>query len=129
MSIVENRPLIASLVLSLMAAGSLQAADSPAALAGIALHVTLDLRSPDITEIYSPAQIEELLSTTFDEDIEEVRVESARPETIPATERMQVWRWAMPLAPNQAKDDPTSLDTVAFLPPIAVPDRDPAMFP
>jgi hypothetical protein len=129
MSIVRNGSLIASLVTSLLAAGPLQAADSQSALAGIAVHITLDLRAPEITDIYSPAQIAQLLGTTFDEDIEEVRVEGTRPEIIPATERMQVWQWVLPLAPNRAKDVPVSLDTVAYLPPAAVPDRDPVMFP
>lgn len=146
MSSVKHNALIASMMLSLLTAGSLHAADARPATAAMATRVALDLRLPDLTEIYSAEEIARLLGRPLNEDIEEVRVVGDRPEAVPitptpsipsglgavfwaATNPLQAWRIFMPLAPDQAIPASVSLDTVAYLPPAALAHRDPVMFP
>ena len=73
----------------------------------------LDLRIPDVTELYTPEQIQAILSTTSGDEYEEVEVRGAR---IPATPEVwsglaapvwgllnptQVWRIIAPIPPDQ----------------------------
>ena len=76
----------------------------------------LDLRVPEVTRLFTPEQIHEVLAATFRENIEEVEVEGER--DIPATPRVwpgifapfwaianptQAWRIIAPLPPDQAR--------------------------
>ena len=73
----------------------------------------LDLRIPDVTELYTPEQIQAILSSTSGDEYEEVEVRGAR---IPATPEVwsglgapvwgllnptQVWRIIAPIPPDQ----------------------------
>ncbi|HEY4368107.1 MAG TPA: hypothetical protein VGN07_12820 [Steroidobacteraceae bacterium] len=79
----------------------------------------LDLRAPDITKVFSPAQLNEVLSKALDPRIEEVEVEGRRsgqpvppssPTVWPAIAApfwavmhpTQSWRIVAPMPPDQA---------------------------
>lgn len=76
----------------------------------------LDLRAPDVTQLFTAEQISTVLAPTFRETIEEVEVEGER--DIPATPRVwpgifapfwalanptQAWRIIAPLPPDQTR--------------------------
>lgn len=76
----------------------------------------LDLRAPDVTHLFTPEQIHQVLAASFRETIEEVEVEGER--DIPATPRVwpgifaplwaianptQAWRIFAPLPPDQTR--------------------------
>ncbi len=79
----------------------------------------LDLRPPQITQLYTPQQIDKILANTFArEDIEEVQVESVRDHMPTNTPRVwpglgavfwamanpaQSWRIFAPLPPDQTR--------------------------
>lgn len=79
----------------------------------------LDLRAPDITELYSQDEIKRFLARAVDPDIEEVEVEDARThEAPPASPEVwgaiaapfwailhptQAWRIIAPIPPDRAK--------------------------
>lgn len=79
----------------------------------------LDLRAPDITELYSDDEIKRFLSRALDPNIEEVRVDDARThEAPPASPEVwgaiaapfwallhptQAWRIIAPIPPDRAK--------------------------
>jgi hypothetical protein len=76
----------------------------------------LDLRSPDVTHLFTQEQINRVLATTFRENIEEVEVEGER--NIPSTPQVwpgifapiwalanpsQAWRIIAPMPPDQTR--------------------------
>lgn len=79
----------------------------------------LNLRAPDITQLYSQEEIKRFLSRTMDPDIEEVEVEDARKHEGPAASPevwgaiaapfwallhpTQAWRIIAPIPPDRAK--------------------------
>ena len=80
----------------------------------------LDLRTPDITKLFSQQELQRVLARTIDPDIEEVEVEGARGRSPPPpdtptvwpgllapfwaiTHPTQAWRILAPLPPDQAK--------------------------
>ena len=76
----------------------------------------LDLRAPDVTHVYTDAQINRVLAATYNENIEEVEVEGERditttPKVWPGlfapfwalANPAQAWRILMPLPPDQTK--------------------------
>lgn len=79
----------------------------------------LDLRAPDITQLFSQQELQRVLASTIDPDIEEVEVEGARGRAPPPdtptvwrgilspfwaiTHPTQAWRILAPLPPDQAK--------------------------
>lgn len=91
--------------------------DSPSGNAPVARR-PLDLRAPDITTILTPAQIQQILTKTFDSSIEEIEVQGDRTKVIPNTPDIpagifapfwalahptQAWRIFLPLPPDQAQ--------------------------
>ena len=101
----------------------------------------LDLRPPDITELYTRQQLDLLLAKFERENIEEVEVEGARVPAPTFTPRVwpaiaaplwallhptQSWRIFAPIPPDQARDiGNQKADTEGFLEPIGVPPGDP----
>jgi hypothetical protein len=76
----------------------------------------LDLRAPDVTHVYTNAQIERVLAATYRDNIEEVEVEGERditttPKVWPGifapfwalANPAQAWRIIAPLPPDQTK--------------------------
>lgn len=79
----------------------------------------LDLRAPDITELYSEDEIKRFLSRAIDPDIEEIEVEDARTHEAPPSSPevwgaiaapfwallhpTQAWRIIAPIPPDRAK--------------------------
>lgn len=76
----------------------------------------LDLRAPDVTQLFTQEQIHRVLAASFRENIEEVEVEGER--NLPATPRVwpgifapfwavvnptQAWRIIAPLPPDQTR--------------------------
>lgn len=102
----------------------------------------LDLRPPDITELYSQQQLQQLIAKMEAENIEEIEVEGARPPG-PAYNTPRVWPaiaapfWALlhptqawrilaPIPPDQARTIGNQRsDTEGLLEPIGVPPGDP----
>ena len=100
------------------AAGDKPAADPPKPAAAMAPK-RLDLRAPDITKLFSEAQLKEVLSKALDPRIEEVEVEGRRSnEALPPSSPnvwggiaapfwalahpTQAWRILAPMPPDQA---------------------------
>lgn len=148
MSIVRHLPAMASLwALSLVVteARAVEAGAVATGAASIHLQTTLDLRPPNLDEIYSPAQIAALLNMPFSE-IEEVHVEAVRLESVadsptPAIPEglgavfwsvpnaTQAWRILMPVTSDQVDSFSENLDSVVYSQPTALPMRDPTLFP
>ena len=78
-----------------------------------------DLRSPDITKLYTPRQLERMIAKMESDNIEEIEVEGARVPAPTFTPRVwpgiaapfwalfhptQAWRIFAPIPPDQAKD-------------------------
>lgn len=101
----------------------------------------LDLRTPDITRLYSRRQLENLIAKMEAEALEEVEVEGARVPTPEFTPRVwpaiaapfwallhptQAWRIFAPIPPDQARkignEAPT---TEGYLEPMSAPSGDP----
>jgi hypothetical protein len=112
------------------------AAEPPAAPAK-----PLDLRTPDITKLYSRKQLEQLIARMEAETLEEIEVEGARvpsptftPDVWPAIAApfwallhpTQAWRIFAPIPPDRARyignERP---DTEGYLEPLGVPPGDP----
>jgi hypothetical protein len=90
-----------------------------AAIADTPAKKPLDLRAPDITQLYSAEEIKRFLSKSVDSNIEEVEVEDARThEAPPASPAVwgaiaapfwallhptQAWRIIAPIPPDRAK--------------------------
>jgi hypothetical protein len=102
----------------------------------------LDLRPPNITQLYTPRQLERLIAKMEAENIEEIEVEGARippptftPEvwlgTFGATlwgllHPTQAWRILAPIPPDRARDiGNQSFTTEGRLEPLGVPPGDP----
>ena len=79
-------------------------------------HQPLDLRTPDITHLFTSAQLNRILAATFREDIEEVEVEGERefrstPDIWPGIAAplwallnpTEAWRIFAPLPPDQTQ--------------------------
>jgi hypothetical protein len=130
------------LVLSAMTVGSSVAAERLDFSAFNEGHITLDLRPPDLDDLYTPEQIERLLSRTFHEDadanMEEVQVEGERPGTspVPATpdipgglvavfwavaNPLQAWRILAPVPSDRSLA--SNAEVTTYFPPAAVPPR------
>lgn len=103
--------------------------------------VALDLRTPDITRLYSRKQLENLIAKMEADALEEVEVEGARvpiPEFTPRVwpaiaapfwallHPTQAWRIFAPIPPDQARrignEKPT---TEGYLEPMSAPSGDP----
>ena len=122
------------------------------ALAGVAAHADdvavrdpppaapakpLDLRPPDITQLYTSQQLADLLEKLEEQHIENVEVEGARVPPPPGTPRVwpaiaapfwallhptQAWRILAPLPPDQAREVGNEVpDTEGYLEPAGVP--------
>jgi hypothetical protein len=101
----------------------------------------LDLRPPDITDLYTHQQLARLIAKMEADNIEEIEVEGARippptftPRVWPAIAApfwallhpTQAWRIFAPIPPDQAKDIGNQrADTEGLLEPIGVPPGDP----
>lgn len=101
----------------------------------------LDLRPPNLTQLYTRQQLDALLAKLEKENIEEVEVEGARVPPPTFTPRVwpaiaapfwallhptQSWRIFAPIPPDQARDiGNKKADTEGFLEPIGVPPGDP----
>jgi hypothetical protein len=91
----------------------------------------LDLRAPDITELYTHEQIQAFLAPTFQEDTEEVQVRGRREAVTPKVwpgiaapiwaifNPTQAWRIIAPFPPDQAR-------TLAFNADVTTPYQKPA---
>lgn len=131
-------------VIALIAAGlTLGCADARAQdeAAPAASAKLLDLRPPDITQLYTRQQLNELLAKLEKENIEEVEVEGARVPPPTFTPRVwpaiaapfwallhptQAWRIFAPIPPDQARAiGNKKADTEGLLEPIGVPPGDP----
>jgi hypothetical protein len=122
MSSLGNMTRIAAAV-TMLACPGLVVAEEPATAAPAKAAVTprppLDLRAPDITQLFSPEELQRLLAKTIDADIEEVEVEGARTRVLPPATPVawpgllapfwamahptQAWRIFAPLPPDQAQ--------------------------
>jgi hypothetical protein len=98
----------------------------------------LDLRAPDITQIYSREQIARVLAATKGDNIEEVEVEGERAPLPPNTPNvwptiaapiwallhpLQAWRIFVPMPPDQTRllaNEPADF-TTGYLEPAAPP--------
>jgi hypothetical protein len=101
----------------------------------------LDLRPPNITELYTRQQLARMIAKMEADNIEEIEVEGARippptftPRVWPAIAApfwallhpTQAWRIFAPIPPDQAKDIGNQrADTEGLLEPIGVPPGDP----
>ena len=101
----------------------------------------LDLRPPNITQLYTPRQLERLIAKMEAENIEEIEVEGARIPPPTFTPRVwpgiaapfwalfhptQAWRILAPIPPDQARDiGNQSFTTEGRLEPLGVPPGDP----
>jgi hypothetical protein len=101
----------------------------------------LDLRPPQITRLYTPRQLENLIARMEAENIEEIEVEGARIPPPTFTPRVwpgiaapfwalfhptQAWRIFAPIAPDQARDiGNQTFTTEGRLEPLGVPPGDP----
>lgn len=102
---------------------------------------SLDLRTPDITKLYSRKQLEQLIAKMEAQTLEEVEVEGARVPAPTFTPRVwpaiaapfwallhptQAWRIFAPIPPDQARDIGNQRpDTEGYLDPLGVPPGDP----
>jgi hypothetical protein len=129
--------LLLTLVLSAMTAVTL-AAEQPAPRTPEAVRQKpLDLRPPDVTKLYSPAELRRLLGRT-ERTIEEIEVRGARPgeAVYPQTPAVwqglgapvwallnptQAWRIFAPLPPDQAVALNARPDATASFRPVAAP--------
>lgn len=119
-ALVVTSAFVAAILISEAAAAEERAAATPAAATFAARPATpakqLDLRAPDVTHLFTEAQINRVLAATFRENIEEVEVEGER--NIPDTPRVwpgifapfwalanptQAWRIIAPLPPDQTR--------------------------
>ena len=101
----------------------------------------LDLRPPQITRLYTPRQLENLIARMEAKNIEEIEVEGARIPPPTFTPRVwpgiaapfwalfhptQAWRIFAPIAPDQARDiGNQTFTTEGRLEPLGVPPGDP----
>ena len=101
----------------------------------------LDLRPPQITRLYTPRQLENLIARMEAKNIEEIEVEGARIPPPTFTPRVwpgiaapfwalfhptQSWRIFAPIAPDQARDiGNQTFTTEGRLEPLGVPPGDP----
>lgn len=101
----------------------------------------LDLRTPEITKLYTPRQLERLIAKMDAQNIEEIEVEGARVPAPTFTPRVwpgiaapfwalfhptQAWRIFAPIPPDQARDiGNQEFTTEGRLEPIGVPPGDP----
>lgn len=105
---------------SIPSAAAQSAASTSAATTSDKQRKPLDLRAPDITQLFSQQELQRVLAKTLDPNIEEVEVEGARGRTAPPpdtptvwpgilapfwaiTHPTQAWRILAPLPPDQAK--------------------------
>lgn len=119
-ALVVTSAFVAAILISESAAADESAAATPAAATLAAKPAAppqrLDLRAPDVTHLFTEAQINRVLAATFRENIEEVEVEGER--NIPATPRVwpgifapfwalanptEAWRIIAPLPPDQTR--------------------------
>jgi hypothetical protein len=116
-ALVVTSALVAAILISESAAAEELAPSNPApAVAASTPPKQLDLRAPDVTQLFTQEQIHRVLATTFRENIEEVEVEGER--DIPSTPRVwpgifapfwavanpaQAWRIFAPLPPDQTR--------------------------
>jgi hypothetical protein len=120
-ALVVTSAFVAAILISESAAAEERATAAPAAAAVASKSDTtalkrLDLRTPDVTHLFTEQQINKVLATTFRENIEEVEVEGER--DIPSTPRVwpgifapfwalanptQAWRIIAPLPPDQTR--------------------------
>jgi hypothetical protein len=119
-ALVVTSAFAAAILISESAAAAELAPAAPAAAAVASQPGTppnrLDLRAPDVTQLFSQEQISRVLANTFRENIEEVQVEGER--DIPSTPRVwpgifapfwaianptQAWRIIAPLPPDQTR--------------------------
>lgn len=123
----------ASLTITAGAARADDAAVAP--VPSPALAKPLDLRPPDITQLYTSKQIEDILEKLEQKNIEEIEVEGARvpppsftPEIWPGIAApfwalfhpTQAWRIFLPMPPDQTHDIKPP-DTEGYLDPAGVP--------
>lgn len=128
-------------IAALALAGTVDAAENKAADSSTreaSPRQPLDLRAPDVTQLYSPEQIDRMLAKTNDDSIEEIEVQGERGRRQPVTPRVwpgiaaplwallhptQAWRIIMPLPPDQTNvmDNYAPDATVGFLEPAAPP--------
>ena len=94
-------------------------ARDPAKKESVGAKKPLDLRAPDVTTLFTPEQLQSILSRTLDENIEEIEVERERnkaphvgspavPMAIAApfwalAHPLQAWRIFAPIPPDRAK--------------------------
>jgi hypothetical protein len=98
---------------------------------GVQTPKKLDLRIPDITELYTHEQIQAFLAPTFQEDTEEVQVRGRREAVTPTVwpaiaapfwaifNPTQAWRILAPFPPDQTR-------TWAFNADVTTPYQEPA---
>jgi hypothetical protein len=119
-ALVVTSAFIAAILISEAAAAEERAAATPAAATLVSEPAApakrLDLRAPDVTHLFTEAQIHRVLATSYRENIEEVEVEGER--NLPDTPRVwpgifapfwalanpsQAWRIIAPLPPDQTR--------------------------
>jgi hypothetical protein len=116
-------------------------ADDEAAAPTPAPSKPLDLRPPQITKLYTPRQLDQLIAKMEAENIEEIEVEGARIPPPTFTPRVwpgiaapfwallhptQAWRILAPIPPDRARDiGNQSFTTEGRLEPLGVPPGDP----
>jgi hypothetical protein len=127
---IMARPAIAFAVAFFFGTAAADQQKSAAPAAQPAVSKPLDLRAPDIFDIFTPEQITVILARTFDRNIEGVEVEGERVIERSATPRVwsglgspfwalahptQAWRIFAPLPPDQIRlmnsDAPRATDT------------------
>ncbi len=105
----------ATLAMTLLVVSIGEAQETSNEPAPIQTSTQLDLRVPDITELYTEEQIQEFLAATFHEHTEEVQVRGRREPVTPKVwpgiaapvwaifNPMQAWRILAPLPPDQTR--------------------------
>lgn len=106
---------VAVLTTTFVAASTGEAQEISGARAAVQTSKKLDLRVPDITELYTHEQIQAFLAPTFQEDTEEVEVRGRREAVTPKVwpgiaapfwaifNPTQAWRILAPFPPDQTR--------------------------
>lgn len=137
-AMISRFNLAAMFAMAFLVVSTAEAQETSDVRAPVQTFTQLDLRIPDITELYTEEQIQALLAVTFQEHAEEVRVQGRREPVTPKAwpgiaapfwamlNPTQAWRIIAPLPPDQTRVSALNADvTTPYQAPAARTARDP----
>ncbi len=112
---ISRFDVFAMFAMAFLVASTGEAQETSDVRAPVQTSTQLDLRIPDITELYTEEQIQAFLAMTFEEHAEEVKVQGRREPVTPKVwpgiaapfwaivNPTQAWRIIAPLPPDQTR--------------------------